>query len=295
MKKAIMISFKFILSMVIGALILIFFIFFAFQHISLSEKTSAVEIVNYLDLKLDILSNSQSASTQFNLPDKKDINFFCNKIYIDYKQGTYSTTTDKIIASPVKLKQKDLQIWTKSWFFPFKITNFYYIANKNINFYIEDTNLLNKIPKIFNTYQIQEINKDADKNIIVFSSQPRNLQELLKNNAKVLHILNDNQITFYPEAKTTSYLGEEMLLLAIFSSNYNEYECLKQKATQRLDLISSIYRQKSLLLKTKAKQECSFIYTQLASNLDNLPTTLNPNKIKQQNEELEYNACPKIY
>ncbi len=295
MKKAIMISFKFILSMIIGALILIFFIFFAFQHISSSEKTSAVEIVNYLDLKLDILSNSLSASTQFNLPDKKDINFFCNKIYIDYKKGTYSTTTDKIIASPSRLKQKDLQIYTKSWFFPFKVTNFYYISNKNINFYIEDLNLLSKIPKIFNTYQIQEINKNADKNIVVFSSQPRNLQELLEDNIKVLHILNDNQITFYPESKTTSYLGEEMLLLAIFSSNYYEYECLKQKAIQRLDLISSIYRQKSLLLKTKAKQECSFIYSQLASNLNNLPTNLNPDKIKQQNEELEYNACPTIY
>lgn len=295
MKKAIMISFKFILSIVIGALILIFFIYFAFQHIGVSEKVSAVELVNYLDLKLDILSTSISSYTQFNFPDKKNINFICNKILIDYKKDTYSTSTDKIIAAPSQLKENNIQIWTKSWSFPFKVTNFYYIANKKINFYIEDLSLIEKIPKIFNVHKLDNLNNIPENSIVVFSSSPQNLQELLKNNIKVIHILNNNQIIFYPESKTASYLNEEMLFLAIFSQNYNYYECLKQKSIEKLTKISSIYRQESLLLKTKSKQECSFIYDQLASTLNNLPIALNPDKIKNLNEELEYNACPKIY
>ncbi len=278
-----------------------FFIFFAFKHISTQEKLSSLEIINYLDLKLDILSNSLNLNTQFNLPSNYNLNFICNKILISNKKNTYSTSTDKIISSPSLLKGKEIQIWTKSWKFPFKITNFYYIANKKINFYIESQELLNKIPTIFNVYpltstnEIIEKNKNSDKTIVVFSSQPKNLQELLKNNIKVLHMLN-KQITFYPEYKTSSYFDEETLLLAIFSSNLNEYECLKQKAINKLKEISSIYKQKSLLLNSKSRQQnCKFIYSQLSSSLEKLPNNFDFNAIEILNKELEYNACPKLY
>jgi len=279
-----------------------FFIFFAFKHISTQEKLSSLEIINYLDLKLEILSNSLNLNTQFNLPSDYNLNFICNKILISNKKNTYSTSTDKIISSPSILKGKEIQIWTKSWKFPFKVTNFYYIANKKTNFYIESQELLDKIPKIFNVYpltsinEIIEKNKNSDKTIVVFSSQPKNLQELLKNNIKVLHILNNKQITFYPEYKTSSYFDEETLLLAIFSSNLNEYECLKQKAINKLKKISSIYKQKSLLLNLKSKQQnCKLIYSQLSSLLDILADNLNFNQVETLNKELEYNACPKLY
>lgn len=299
-KKAFMISFKFILSIIIGSIILMFFIFFAFKHISTQEKLASLDIINYLDLKLDILSNSQNLNTQFNLPSNYNLNFICNKILISNKKTSYSSSTEKLIASPSILKGKEIQIWTKSWFFPFKVTNFYYIANKKTNFYIESNELLKKIPKIFNAYPLTDTSKIieksriSDKTVLVFSSQPKNLQELLKNNIKVLHILNNKQITFYPEQKTTSYLDEETLFLAIFSSDFDKYECLKQKLINKLQKISSIYKQKSLLLGLKSK-DCKFIYSQLTSSLDNLPNTLNSDQIETLNKELEYYACPKLY
>lgn len=296
-----MITFKFILSIIVGVLILAFFINFAYNHIATEEKLSALELINYLDLKLDILSTSTSSYTQFNLGKKENLNFLCDKLLISYNKEQDSTPVDKIISSPAVLKEKELQLWTSTWFFPFKITNFYFISNKKINFFIEDQNLRSNLPTIFNIYSLQSTSeilekaKTSDKTIAVFSSQPRELQELLKNNIKVISILNENQLTFYPEAKTTAYLGNEMLYLAIFSQDYETYECLKQKAIKKLAQLSAIYKQKSTLLRSKTKQECSFIYSQLSSSLDNFPNSLDKESIETLNSELSSNDCPTIY
>lgn len=283
MKKALAISFKFILSIIVGAIILIFFINLAFQHTKTSEKLSAATITNYFELNLDILATSPRAHKQIEIKEGR-LDLSCNYISLTNKEES-RIRTEKIISSPSILSNK-IQVWTQAWNFPFKVTNFYYLADKT-NFYIENQEILEKIPNRFNKYPLKDFKQDKNS-IIIYSSNPGYIP------TKRALIIQGNSITFYPEKQTTTYYGDEMLYLAIFSKNYFEYNCLKRKSLNRLNQIASLYQEKASLLKTKT-QKCIFIYDNLIKSLEDLKTNQNPLIVEKQNKLLDKNDCPTLY
>src|SRR3989344_2527074 len=145
MKKGeISFAFKYILVLVAGSIILLFFVRFAFMHAKTSENIGSVKGVTSLNDNLDAFAISPNADTTINLGYDADFKFDCGNIVAGNSQPIRS---NKIIFSPKELKGKQIDAWTLAWRFPFKVGNFYYLNNDKNKIYVggNNYNILNPV------------------------------------------------------------------------------------------------------------------------------------------------------
>ena len=180
-------------------------------------------------------------------------------------------------------------VWTKTWIYPFPITNFYYITDKNYYFFYPDYNLIQNIPKIFNikTYP-DKVEEDA---ILIFFEQPTQ-QELIQYKNHKIKIINNNKVTFYP-SKTATYYGDEMFLGAIFTDDITKFNCLKNKALNKLKIIASVYQKKA---ETLARINCQDKYQMMINLLESFKTNpINSEAIQNLDKTIQENGCTPLF
>ena len=119
-----------------------------------------------LDDQLNALSTSQKSNKPLNI--KQELRFDCENL----NSLDFTKSTEKIIFAPTILKDKQIQAWTLSWEFPFRIANLFYLSNENIKYLlIYDTNSFNyvtklQIPDLFKkNYQLIDT-KNLNQNIL---------------------------------------------------------------------------------------------------------------------------------
>lgn len=321
-KKAFAISFQWIFVTIVGAIILIFFVRFALQHKDTSDVISARQISSGLSDSLEAFGTSLKSDKNMALGLDTEINFDCDS----YTILDYTKKTDQIIFSHPVLKGNILYAWTQSWKFPFKITNFFYLANKNVRYlliYDQDTynyvSSLN-IPERFNVQTLPttsiSINREKqasatlDKVVFVFFTTPddgmvRDILNQVPRSAVLRIDKENNEVTFYtPTTSFTSfYLEKPLLYGAIFTADYDAYECLLKRSLQKLSLISDIYSKKAYYLWLKTNDEnCKYRYNEISKTLTEFQSLQTKNefysyfdKINEQNKNLNKNDCPLIY
>lgn len=321
-KKAFAITFQWIFVTIVGAIILVFFIRFALQHKETSDVLSARQISRGLSDSLDAFGTSLESDKNLVLGLDTEIDFDCDS----YTILDYTKTTDKIIFSNQILKGNVLYAWTQSWKFPFKITNLFYLANKNVRYlliYDQDTYGYVKSLNIPTRFNIQilpiaslslrgekKASATLDKTVFVFFTEVNN--DMVKNifneipKSAVLMIDKENkEVTFYiPTTSTTSfYLEEPLLYGAIFSGDYDTYNCLLQRSLQKLSLVSDIYSKKAYYLWLKTNDEnCKYRYNEISKSLAEFKSLKTKNEfysyfdqLNEQNKNLNKNDCPLIY
>lgn len=286
-KRGFALSFYWIFAIIAGFIVFMFLINFAYNHIYLSEKTTSSSILLNLENQIDSLSIAENLDTVINLGKELTLTFDCGSISLD----DLKVSTEKIIFSNKVIKSNELLIWTKSWKYPFAIANFYYIMPKSQKFYFFDApfDLLSNIPESFQIYSYpDEVPKDS---ILVFFRQPTQ-QELIDYKSHKIKIIQDNTVTFYPDSILT-YYGDEMLLGAIFTDDFNKVKCLNNKALERLNVVSYVYQKKA---ETLANVGCIEKYNLMISALDNFKSNpVNPDIINNQDKELEKNDCTPLF
>lgn len=275
--------FKYIFVLIVGVLILIFFLKFGFEHIGIVNKMSSVEAVRAIDDNLDAFSISSNSDRTIDLGSKNKIIFDCGSINIE---DDNPIRTSNLIFSPRALDGNKIYAWTRTWKYPFEVTNFFYLSNDKIRYYLVydsnteslvrsyvDKNNPESIPERFN---VKIISKDKvsssveDNAKFVFFTNP-NINP--SKNIKVIEI--GNNIKFYEDSiKEIEFLDNETLMGAIFAEDYNQYKCGYDKALERLKIISKLYHNKASKLKLK-NPECG--YSALISNLQFLIEN-NPNE-----------------
>ena len=124
------IYFNWIFVVVIGAVMLTFFVGFAVKYKDLQEKKTEVVFLNNLDNALtNLQSSSFTTSTNIDLP--LDININCSSagysLFIHQKNDV-----SYLLASKNKLRNK-LYIWYEPYEMPFFVTNFYYLIDDRTN------------------------------------------------------------------------------------------------------------------------------------------------------------------
>jgi len=282
-KRGFAISFQWIFAIIAGVIIFSFLINFGYQQIALNTKSTSLESISNLESQLTTLSTSNLLDTE--IETKSTITFTCNDIILDKNK----LSTEKIIFSPAPNQDK-LNIWLKSWNYPFKITDFYYISNDK--FYLFNPPTL-EIPARFNVLKNPTtFSKDS---LFIFFNQPtqNQVEEALKysKNIKIIDTTT-KLITFYPD-KTTYYTDDNFLYAAIFSKDYETYICLQQKTLENLKLITDLYKEKAIFLQ-RDFPTCG--YSEIASTLEQFKTNLAlKDKIITQNSLLKQNDCPELY
>tara|TARA_Y100000310_G_scaffold345815_1_gene470411 strand:- start:26111 stop:27085 length:975 start_codon:yes stop_codon:yes gene_type:complete len=284
MKKAqISPVFKYIFIAIVGAMVLAFFVRFAFQQIDVGTKLNTIKVAITLDHNLDAFSVSKSSDKDLDLGTNTNVLFnhlICNTIALE---GGNNIKTNKIIFSPQKIQGRSIQAWTFGWFYPFHVTNFFYLSNPKAVYYLVydsfseevveeffDKNNIYNIPSRFNVRKIA-INKVNAQ--LVSSLEPRfdfvkfifftNPNIRSSDKIKVVSIGPD-VITFYEDTqKNEVNLGNEFILGAIFTEDYDSYLCNFKSAVNDLKIISGLYLDKrSEIL---SKYECD--YSVISSNL----------------------------
>ena len=308
--------FKAIFVTVTGALILAFFFKFAFSQVSLFGRIDVRELVVSLDHELEALSVIPDSNKIMSLGREYDIQFECNEII----SGDYSRDTEHIVFAPYFLRGDKLQAWTKRWKFPYSVANFYYLANEKTKFIIvydgSSFGFVNslKIPERFDV-QYFNVNKldlrriknnvlGADNVIFALFSKNANVNEIKKQipNGKIVYFdYQNNNIRFFNKNADSFYLGNEMLIGAIF--NIDNYDCVKDESIKRLGMISRMYKTKASFLALKEqREECRSKLIAISNSLDNFSKTKskqifyeNMKNIEEQNDELEKNNCAAVF
>lgn len=314
-------SFKYIFGIIIGAMFLVFFIGFAYQYIDSSSSISDAELANAIDNDLTAFGVSQSAQNV--LDYNRDIIVNIDKGMITPEGFTSGKKTDKIIFSKNNLNDKELLIATKSFYMPYKITNFFYIADKNtlyILVYDQGTEsfanellegysaIPSNFPVLsFNQKELKEddissITREYDSIRFVFLTE-QEYQPNLKDYS-IIEITTDDSEYNYGEIEfedgNSIYLGKEMLIGAIVSENKESYDYNLNLALEKLSDITGIYYEKSKFISARMP-ECE--YNAIKTSLNNYKafigeTTLEykaySNSLENANKQLG-GDCPEIY
>lgn len=282
-KRGIAVSFKWIFALIAGMIIFLFIINFAYKHIFISESKTSTILLTNIEAQLDSISFADDFDTILDLNEKFKINLNCNSLQI----ANIPLKTNKIIFSPKTIESNNLKIWTRTWNYPFTITNFYYITNKDYYFIDPPYELLSQIPESFNikTYP-DTAEEDAE---IVFFTKPAQY-ELEKYKEHKIKIINNNKVTF--QSKSADYFGDEMLLGAIFTDDIAKYNCLKQRALNKLKIIASVYQKKA---QTLSQINCQDKYQLIITLLENFKIELNPEAVQNADLNLQENDCTPLF
>ena len=147
-------AFQYIFALVVGAIILIFFIRFAFQAEKSGTEVIKAEVLHMLDASLQAFSVSTYSTD--NLPKPPWPQIVDMKVGTKANCGKFTVTGQKflvpiprIVFGPEEMKARQLQAWTNSWHFPFRITNMFYLVNDRSKYYlIYDANSQEFVRKI---------------------------------------------------------------------------------------------------------------------------------------------------
>ena len=115
---------KTIFTSIAGAIILLFFIKFAYDQQTLQENITTRTTLNDLNDYLDALSIGSSTSRSINLPEEISLDADCESLHLN----DYQKKDHKIIYTK-PMTTKNINTWVQPWNYPYKITSFYYLDN----------------------------------------------------------------------------------------------------------------------------------------------------------------------
>lgn len=289
--------FKYIFALIVGALLIIFFVSFAMKYMGTAETMQATELVIGFDDYLMLRSGSPDSTGSYPFAAQTTIEFGMGKI----KSSKISRNTNRIVFAPAKLTGKSIVIWTKRWSFPYAVDNFFYMANdrvKHIIIYddgasefahelvdeINDSYKMDSPRKYetgarFNEYLTAVKNRYSTASkirLVVVSTGARSIvnaiEPKLPKNADIISVSKD------PDAESweygivkfgedeAPYIGNEMIIAAMFAEDADNYMFGFRQAMQRLADITYIYWDKAGQLEAGTAGSCteySFIKSML--------------------------------
>lgn len=274
--------FKYIFTMIVGAMFLIFFVGFAYKYMGVTETVNANVLVrSFDDYLLSLTATEESSKDARDFSAVTTISFEKGKI----KSGSTSTETNRIIFAPKTLTGKKIATRTMRWSFPYQVDNFFYITNEKYKQIIvyDDTSkdyVQELMEDINKTFDIRAFSKtELNSNIQALGRQYQPMSRvtfLLVSNGKwdettknkirraipkAVFIwakgegINDEEPTdetakwrhgtIHFEEDEAPYLEKEMLIGALYAEDYENYNFNFGRAMKRLSAISEIYLQKA--------------------------------------------------
>ena len=272
MKKGqIAIQFNWILVIVAGALIFLFF----FGIIRWAQKNAEVSSSNTVTVYLDSIMTGAAVTkdtiTEKNLPFQK-IDITCENYRVN-NNVNMKNIRNKIIFSPNRIEERNLILWSLGWNVPMRVTNFLFLSSPQIRYIFmgDDTDDLfsfikEYLPKEFNAeFNPSSIkNRNSQKIRFISVNRPLNTKPVYlsifkstrSEDVTALYIDNTGKLEFYvkspvgvsPEFNflgSSEFYGDASLFGAIISETVEDYDCNMKKAFERLGYISRIYLMKA--------------------------------------------------
>lgn len=271
---------KYILVAVAGLAFLGFLIYLAQNLSSIGTNLSSTEVRETLNDYFTTLASSEYIQAPADLKiDAKLIvnNPSCGQFSIQQEDGgSNPAATSHIIYSQKILSGKSLQVWSASWYYPYRVTNFFYLTDvRTKTILIGDqtlvSQLITQIPSSMNVekgistniqdYEYLKKEYDYVHIILIGSGSPQQQDNLLvsiispevdtcnkKPDGSERYLCHGT--VSYPDG-TGVFYGTAMLYGSIFTTSSQDYQCAFTSAQADLQRVSNIYTQKQQLLRQK--------------------------------------------
>jgi hypothetical protein len=279
------IQFNWIFVLIVGALILVFFINISSAQRKNADQKLAFDLTSKIDLIMSGALAIPKTGQIFDMPNIP-FNLECSAISTS---GVQKQFPDRIIFGPDVLKGKSLVIFSEDWTVPFKVTNFLYITTSNVRYivvvdptevrYEEAEKFYNSLPDNI-TKEMSSLENIKDKNNykirLIFLEEiydhltgadladlplPAFMEGLPESALSGVYITGANEdsiatVQFIKKDRTGLLLsGEEidiykepMIFGAIFAENKEQFNCSYMKAFKKLYYISQVYEKREELL-----------------------------------------------
>lgn len=326
-KKAVIeIQFNWIFVLIVGALIVAFFVFVVQKQRTVAKSSLEADIRTKLQAIISIAEQSDSTVYQLTVPET-NMKFDCEGFSI----GNLDVIPlrGNFAPSPLKSSRNKLYIASEDFSMPYKTTNLVYITTPDVRYVFYDSDDADNADskeyakKLF----FDPKNPSMPSNITKEFSKCDNLKD--KNNYKVRFIFvkespedscganikkgevtaisiepalggisGYGKIKFYErkedgfvEKGSSYYLGTSSIIAAIFSDSKETYECGLNDALERLKVINEIYLGKAKYLQeTMQNTDCGNYY----SNIEGIDKLVAMNTTLQI-ESLDENKVRAIY
>ncbi|MBD3309820.1 hypothetical protein GF351_01230 [Candidatus Woesearchaeota archaeon] len=385
------VQFNWIFILIVGAVILLFFVSIVRQQKSIFERDVEVKVAASLKA---IFSGSEVSAGTASLKRFAggNIRYDCQ----GYALGSAPPFDAGVSFAPSKLEEGDLLLWSLEWEIPYKVMNFLYVTSPEVRYVFlyegeESKSMAEEIyeelppefpPRKTEAYETQRVMMDkemiqkktfvqdhktdqgtpfkdegddavrfvtvdvpadyVDPNTgvgMVVLPEPHDKGLLDKDvDWSVLQIDTDSdtnrqtgKLRFYEDSSGDSgvsyYLGKEMLMAALFSSNINTYHCNIHTAFKKMSVVTEIYIARTealisdleaagytgclssatkILDELKSVKEAS---DQIVEEFDESPEDpdiesvrqnmqeiyQSSKKLESENYNLQYGSCPKMY
>jgi hypothetical protein len=323
-KGVIEVQFNWIFILIAGVLILLFFGSLVLNLKKQSETTIAVDIITNMQTVMSGAEVSANTVNPIEIPNE-EIRISCDSISVgNIREGI---TKNKIVFSPESIKSSSILTWSLSWNFPYHISNFLYITAPRYKYILIDSekgkeiysmlpNGLNK--ELVDKEDISGLRNTGNKLNFVFFNNPKPDEVVLSDeigdirNSDVSAINIDslnNEIEFYRKSgkrfdsvnKKVPYLGNEMIIGAIFSGDAENYRCNAEKAFYKMSVVKMVYEKRTEKLREiYSGAGCVSYYSttpfEVQYSIENIQgIKMSAEKLQMSNDYLQSLSCPTIY
>lgn len=304
-RKGFEVQFNWIFVLVAGAAILLFFSVVVVKQKNIAETSTKATVLKSIEAIIASAGVSTDTTNIISIPNS-NIEVSCNRISL----GAVSKQHENIILfAPGLLKGDKLITQTLSFSAPYRATNLLYMTSPQLRYIIIGSNniaievnktLPSDMKKEFYPAlpDIQNSNNYRVK-FVIFGDMPefpRQLSKMPDFDVTAIKVNGDAEkgtIEFWQkdgaswQSKGSSpYIGKSSLIGAVYSDDFESYECNMQNVFSRLNLVTRIYIDRTAKLgkesSSSAKQlQCSKIYSNSKSHLEAIYSA--SSKFSQQN------------
>ena len=270
------VQFNWIFIVIVGVILLLFFLGFLVKYIDLQDSKQNAQIS--FDFKNHILGiKSTEQYSNFSVPKFK-VNYDCNEVTVNDDQTfkmPFSIFTESFHSA-------DILFWVEDYHKGFLVDRVVFITDANKKYYFDDVYRSNIPP------HIDLVNSPSSADVVV-SSNPNFVSDDPDKKEIFIDILNSN-IIFVDDGEEFFYDDEFFIYAAAFSNSVT-FECTKENLDERSNLLSSLYMSKLSYVSSFEGSTCSPHYT----NLKNALIARDADQIKSLNNNLVNYNCEVIF
>ena len=283
--------------MIIGGIILFFFIGVVAKQRGVSEQRLVNELIRDIDQYISGASVAPRGAASLPVPGY-DIQFTCDHLQIKNQR---SLLESRVVFAPDYVDKEDRQliVWALPWEIPYDVTNFLYATGPGVRYvFVYEDDKYDDFYYNFVTDKINKIKvpiKDAGRVldfvdegsyrtriVMLGQMEPVQVPAFAKNKdtsfvwipffdpreklpAGEVYFLQYNPTTEEFEPAESKFVGVPSVIGAVFSSSLENYNCAMAKAFKNLHTVNTVFAKKVELL--GASQVCPAFYGEYDRNL----------------------------
>ena len=258
-------QFNWIFVLIIGAVILAFFLTVINNQEKRADAEEATELVKTVDNVFTAIGTNPDTVETFTI-SQADIRFDCEPGLSQYYiQGAGPVdTSHQAIFVPATVEGKEVTMWTQTWHAPFPAMVVTHLASDRMTFlFVNDSmttieeSLYREMPDEFDKHlltkaQLNGVSETGyDRYVIITTDDSLNAPSDIEDEAHVRVIAPSNtgqyptgNVTFKhgSNKKNKTYVTEPMLWGAIFTEDASTYDCTVAKARTRQRMLATIIK-----------------------------------------------------